>query len=80
MAEFVNFYSSIQYINQEYETRIKPNTAGTSACMPGFMFWTPEWPSSRSLCTKGTNTCTGGVGEGSNYFDILVPMSALRQN
>jgi len=80
LAECVNFYSSIQYIDREYVTRVMPNGAGTSAGMLGYMFWAAECPSTRSLCTIGQNACTGGVGEGSKFFEIPVPMPVHRQN
>jgi hypothetical protein len=75
--ECVNFYSSIQYLNREYVTKIMPNGAGTTSGMLGYMFWAAECPSTRQVCA--TN-CTGGVGEGCKYFNIPVPMPALRQN
>jgi hypothetical protein len=80
LAECVSFYSSIQYLNREFVTRIMPNGAGITHGMLGYMFWAAECPSTRSLCTTGKNSCTGGVGEGAKYFNIPVPMPALRQN
>jgi hypothetical protein len=77
IPECINFASSIQYINREYVTKIMPNGAGTTSGMLGYMFWAAECPSTRQVCA--TN-CTGGVGEGAKYFNIPVPMPALRQN
>ncbi|HSO85785.1 MAG TPA: hypothetical protein VLQ91_04485 [Draconibacterium sp.] len=74
--ECVNFYSSIQYTNRNYVTMIMPNGAGITSGMLGYMFWAAECPSTRQACV--TN-CTGGLGEGSTYFDIPVPMPPLRQ-
>ena len=79
IPECVNFYSSIQYANRDFVTRVMPNGAGTSAGMLGYMFWAAECPSNRQLCTTGSNICTGGVGAGATYFTIPVPMPALRQ-
>lgn len=79
IPECVNFNSSIQYINRDYVTRIMPNGAGVSAGMLGYMFWAAECPSTRALCTTGSNVCTGGVGTGAVFFNIPVPMPPLRQ-
>ncbi len=78
IAECVNFYSSIQYLDRDYVTRIMPCGEGNTPGMLGYMFWAAECPSTRSLCTTGKNTCTGGVGKGAEYFTIPVPMPALR--
>ena len=80
IPECVDFYASIQYANRDYVTRIMPNGAGETPGMLGYMFWAAECPSTRSLCTTGSNACTGGVGEGSVFFNVPVPMPALRQN
>lgn len=79
IPECVDFISSIQYSNREYVTMVMPNGAGTTSGLLGYMFWAAECPSTRQLCTTGTNMCTGGVGEGSKYFEINWPMPALRQ-
>jgi hypothetical protein len=76
-AECVNFYSSIQYANREYVTKIVSNIGGTTSGMLGYMFWAAECPSTRQACV--TN-CSNGLGEGSKVFNIPIPMSALRQN
>lgn len=80
VAECVNFNSSIQYADRNYVTRIMPNGAGLTPGMLGYMFWAAECPSTRQLCTTGSNICTGGVGVGSTYFNITCPMPPLRQN
>jgi hypothetical protein len=79
LAECMNFYSSIQYADRDYVTRVMPNGAGVTPGMLGYMFWAAECPSTRSTCTTGKNMCYGGVGEGSKYFNIHWPMPALRQ-
>ena len=76
-AECVNFYSSIQYTNRDYIQKIMPNGAGQTSVMLGLMFWAAECPSTRQTCV--TN-CSNGLGEGSKYFGMSVPMPALRQN
>jgi hypothetical protein len=78
IAECVNFYSSIQYLNREYVTRVMSPLTEASHGMLGYMFWAAECPSTRSLCTTGKNSCEGGVGEGAKFFNIPVPMPALR--
>jgi hypothetical protein len=80
IPECINFNSSIQYSDREYVTRVMPYGAGTTAGMLGYMFWAAECPSTRQQCTTGNNACTGGVGEGSKYFNIPCPMPPLRQN
>ena len=77
IPECVNFYSSIQYANREFVTKIVSSIAGASPGMLGYMFWAAECPSTRQLCAT---SCTGGVGEGAKYFIIPLPMTALRQN
>jgi hypothetical protein len=80
IPECVNFASSIQYADKDFVTRIMPKDAGTTPGMLGYMFWAAECPSTRQMCTTGTNMCTGGVGEGAKHFTIPIPMPALRQN
>ena len=80
ISECVNFASSIQYADKDFVTRIMPKDAGTTPGMLGYMFWAAECPSTRQMCTTGTNMCTGGVGEGAKHFTIPIPMPALRQN
>lgn len=80
IAECVNFYSSIQYLNRDYVTRIMSPLAGVSPGMLGYRFWAAECPSTRALCTTGKNSCEGGVGEGAKSFGIPIPMPPLRQN
>lgn len=79
LSECLNFYSSIQYADRDYVTRVMPNGAGVTPGMLGYMFWAAECPSTRSACTTGKNMCYGGVGEGSKYFNIQYPMPSLRQ-
>jgi hypothetical protein len=76
-AECTNFGASIQYLDREYVTKITSSIAGTTSGMLGYMFWAAECPSTRQACV--TN-CTKGLGDGSKYFTIPVPMPALRQN
>ena len=79
IPECVQFLSSIQYADREFVTRIVSPLAGVTPGMLGYMFWAAECPSTRSMCTTGSNTCEGGVGEGFNYFKIAYPMPSLRQ-
>jgi len=80
IPECVNFNSSIQYTDREFVTKIMPNGAGITPGMLGYMFWAAECPSTRQMCTTGTNSCNGGVGGGSTFFNIPCPMPALRAN
>ena len=76
IPECVDFYSSIQYADRDYVTKILPNGAGTTPGMLGYMFWAAECPSTRKTCATD---CRGGLGEGSDYFKIQIPMPPLRQ-
>ncbi|MEP6594930.1 MAG: hypothetical protein ABJA71_03240 [Ginsengibacter sp.] len=58
---------------------VVPNGAGTTPGMLGFMFWAAETPSSRRISTTPPNTCQGGVGTGATFYNIPLPMPALRQ-
>jgi hypothetical protein len=80
IPECVNFYSSIQYLDRDFVTKIVSPMPGKNPGMLGYMFWAAECPSTRSLCTTGNNTCEGGVGQGAAYFAIPVPMPPLRPN
>jgi hypothetical protein len=82
IPECVNFDSSIEYIDRDFVRRILPKdgSTGTTAGMLGYMFWAAECPSTRQLCTTGTNSCNNGVGKGATFFNIPIPMTALRQN
>jgi hypothetical protein len=80
IPECTDFYSSIQYLDRDFVRQIDSKTdySNTSG-MLGYMFWAAECPGTRILCTTGNNACTGGVGVGSSFFDIPVPMPPLRQ-
>ena len=77
IPECIDFYSSINYIDRDYVRRIMPNpkSTGVSSGMLGYMFWAAECPSTRKACATD---CKNGLGEGSDYFNIPVPMPALR--
>lgn len=77
IPECNNFTTSITYQNRDYVTRIMPNGAGTTSGMLGYMFWAAECNSTRQVCTTD---CKGGIGEGAKFFNIPIPMTALRQN
>jgi hypothetical protein len=47
--------------------------------MLGYMFWAAEKPSTRNITTAPPNSCENGMGTGASYFDIPIPMPALRQ-
>jgi hypothetical protein len=79
IPECTKFLSSIQYADRDFVTRIMSGITGATPGMLGYMFWAAECPSTRSLCTTGSNTCEGGVGEGSKYFKIENATPALRQ-
>jgi hypothetical protein len=77
--ECVDFNSSLQNATGTYVQTVAPNGAGTTAGMLGFMFWASEMPSTRRITTAPPNSCEGGMGAGATYYNIPIPMPALRQ-
>jgi hypothetical protein len=77
--ECVNFNNSQQKATGNYVQTVAPNGAGTTSGMLGFMFWAAEMPSTRRITTAPPNSCEGGVGAGATFFNIPIPMPALRQ-
>lgn len=77
--ECVDFNNSLQKACGTYVQTVAPNGAGTTSGMLGFMFWAAEQPSTRRITTAPPNSCEGGVGAGATYFNIPIPMPALRQ-
>jgi len=77
--ECINFNNSLQKSCGTYVQTVVPNGAGTTSGMLGFMFWAAETPSSRRISTTPPNTCEGGVGAGATFYNIPIPMPALRQ-
>jgi hypothetical protein len=77
--ECIDFNNSLQKACGSYVQTVAPNGAGTTPGMLGFMFWAAETPSTRRISTTPPNTCEGGVGAGATYYNIPVPMPALRQ-
>jgi hypothetical protein len=79
IAECTNFNNSLQKTTASYVQSVQPNGAGTSSGMLGYMFWAAECPGTRAVCTTPPNSCEGGIGAGATYFNIPIPMPALRQ-
>jgi len=77
--ECIDFNTSLQKATGNYVQTVVPNGAGTTAGMLGYMFWAAERPSTRRITTAPPNSCEGGVGAGATFFNIPVPMPALRQ-
>jgi len=77
--ECVDFNNSLQKACGNYVQTVAPNGAGTTSGMLGFMFWAAETPSSRRISTTPPNSCEGGVGAGAGFYNIPIPMPALRQ-
>lgn len=78
--ECVNFSNSLQKSCATFVQSIMPNGAGTTPGMLGYMFWAAEKPSTRNTSTQPPNSCEGGIGQGATFFNIPIPMPALRQN
>jgi len=77
--ECVNFTNSLQKACGTYVQTVAPNGAGITNGMLGFMFWAAETPSARRISTTPPNSCEGGVGAGATFYNIPLPMPALRQ-
>jgi hypothetical protein len=78
-VECTTFTSSVNYATRNYVQTVAPNGAGTTAGMLGYMFWAAECEGTKTACTTPPNTCEGGLGAGSKFFNIPIPMPALRQ-
>ncbi len=79
VPECTDFYNSFQYSTGNYVQTVQPNGAGTTPGMLGYMFWAAECEGTHTACTTPPNTCEGGVGVGSSYYNIPIPMPPLRQ-
>jgi hypothetical protein len=77
--ECTNFNNSLQKATGDYVQSVAPNGAGTTPGMLGFMFWASEMPSTRRITTAPPNSCEGGMGVAATFFNIPIPMPALRQ-
>ena len=79
-AECVDFAQSVHYATRDFVQNAPPNGAGTTPGLLGYMFWAAECEGTRSECTTPPNACTGGLGAGSQYFQVPIPMPPLRQD
>ncbi len=81
IANCNDFASSEQKADASYVQTVRPNGAGTTNGMLGYMFWAAEYPSSRRgySATIPPNTCEGGMGAAATVFNIPSPMQPLRQ-
>jgi len=79
IAECNNFNNSLQKSTGSYVQSVAPNGAGTTAGMLGYMFWAAECQGTRSVCTTPPYTCENGLGAGATFYNIPIPMPALRQ-
>ena len=74
-----NFNSSLQKSTGNFVQSVAPNGAGTTPGMLGYMFWAAECEGTHSVCTTPPYTCENGVGGGATFYNIPIPMPALRQ-
>jgi hypothetical protein len=75
-----DFANSLESSTGSFVQTVAPDGAGTTPGMLGYMFWAAGRPSTHGSNTFGTTTCDGGVGAGATYYNIPIPMSALRQS
>ncbi len=80
IPECINFNNSLQKSTGSFVQSVLPNGAGITPGMLGYMFWAAECQGTRAVCTTPPNSCEGGVGAGATFYNIPVPMPALRQN
>jgi len=82
LPECVDFSSSLQYptATGDFVQTVLPNGAGATNGMLGWMFWAAGCEGTRTKCTtpQFNNSCEGGIGEGATYYEIPIPMPALR--
>jgi hypothetical protein len=79
-AECNSFSNSVQFATAGYLQTVAPSGAGRTPGMLGYMFWAAECEGTKTQCTTPPNTCDGGLGVGSQYFNIPIPMPPLRQD
>jgi hypothetical protein len=79
IPECISFDNSLQKSTSNFVRSVLPNGAGTTAGMLGYMFWAAECQGTRAICTTPPNSCEGGIGAGATYFNIPIPLPALRQ-
>jgi hypothetical protein len=81
--ECVDFSNSLQHPDATgtFVQTITPNGAGTTHGMLGYMFWAAECQGTRAECTtpEQNNSCENGMGAAASYYEIPIPMAALRQ-
>ena len=82
LPECVDFNRSLQNpaATGDYVQTVRPNGAGTTNGMLGYMFWAAECEGARTACTtpEFNNTCEGGMGAAMKVYDVPVPMELLR--
>ena len=81
VAQCVDFSRSLQHPSQtgEFVQTVLPNGAGTSHGMLGWMFWAAECSGTRSVCTTPPDGCEDGMGAAASFYEVPIPMEALRQ-
>jgi hypothetical protein len=79
LPECTNFTNSLQKSTGNYVQTVVPNGAGTTPGMLGYMFWAAECEGTRTVCTTPPNSCEGGIGGGAAFYNVPIPMQALRQ-
>jgi len=79
LPECVDFANSLQKSTGPYVQTVLPQGTGTSAGMLGFMFWAAEVEGTRTITTQPPNTCENGMGGAASFYNIPIPMPALRQ-
>jgi hypothetical protein len=79
LPECVDFNTSLQKSTGPYAQTVQPQGTGTTTGMLGFMFWAAEVEGTRTVTTQPPNTCENGMGGAASFYNIPIPMPALRQ-
>ena len=79
LPECVDFGNSLQKSTGPYVQTVSPQGTGTTAGMLGFMFWAAEVEGTRTITTQPPYTCENGMGGAASFYNIPIPMPALRQ-
>ena len=78
LPECTDFNNSLQKSTGNFVQTVAPNGSGATAGMLGYMFWAAECQG-RGTCTTPPNTCEGGMGAAAAFYNIPIPVPALRQ-
>jgi len=80
LPECNDWSRSLEKATGSFLQTVKPQGAGVTEGMLGYMFWAAECSLSKAACTVPPNACQGGIGVGAKVYNIPLPMGLLRQD